>query len=70
MGLAVPRWVLAEEFRPKLVSGGLGLIFITVLTIISIVNKTKHNCANGILLESKKNIEQFIVAVIMDNDNN
>jgi preprotein translocase subunit Sec63 len=70
IGLAVPTFILDEAFRPKLVSGGLGLIFIIVLSVISIVNKTKNNCANGVLLESKKNLEQFIVAVIMDNDSN
>jgi translocation protein SEC63 len=70
IGLAVPTFILDEAFRPKLISGALGLIFIIVLSIISIVNKTKNNCSNGVLLDTKANIEQFIVAVIMDNDNN
>jgi preprotein translocase subunit Sec63 len=48
--LAVPVWILDPAFRPKLMAGAIGCVFVLVLTIYSYVNKNKYNCSNGIFL--------------------
>ena len=62
--LALPKWILAEEFRPQLytmmVIGFVGFF----LAIQVWARKASTETGNGIMIDSKINMKEFLIAVL------
>lgn len=70
MGLAIPTWLLDDEWRPMLVASGLCLSAGLFLWFYALQNNIRYNCANGISVASKENMTQMLVGILEDNDGN
>jgi len=70
MGLAIPTWLLDDEWRPMLVASGLCLSAGLFLWFYALQNNIRYNCANGISVASKENMTQILLGILEDNDAN
>jgi len=68
MGLAIPTWLFDEEWRTIMIpSVMMGFVAIG-LYVHQLTNNIRHNCSNGISINSKLEMEEVIVAILTDND--
>jgi len=66
----MPSWLLDPEWRTMLITSIFLLTAIVLLSVIAIVKKTSNNCSNGVLLDSRKNMLEMVVAILKDNAGN
>jgi len=68
MGLAIPTWLFDEEWRTIMVPSMMMGVAAIALYIHQLTNNIRHNCSNGISINSRLEMEEVIVAILTDND--
>lgn len=67
--LALPKWLLDEDFRPQLYTM-MVIAFVGFSLAISVwAKKSSTETGNGILIDSKANMKEYIIAVLTENAN-
>ena len=66
--LALPKWILAEEFRPQLYTMMVISFFGFFLAIQVWARKAATETGNGIMIDSKINMKEFLIAVLTQNE--
>ena len=67
--LALPKWILAEEFRPQLFTMMVIGFFGFFLAIQVWARKSSTETTNGIFIDSKANMKEYMIAVLTTNEN-
>jgi len=68
--LAIPAWLLLEEFRTKLI---MILFFCGVLSLLALkawLNQVGKVEESGVSSETKKSMKEYLIAILEDNPEN
>ena len=70
MGFALPKWMMKEEYKNYV----LGMIFVgicvIVLSVLGVMNVDTKHCQNGILIVSRDNMTDMVLAIFKENAGN
>ena len=70
MELALPTWLASEELRPQVLTVLVIAFVFAALALKVWRDKVQTETNNGILIDSKTNMREFILAILKDNENN
>lgn len=70
MGLAIPLWIFDEDYRTILIPGVMLTVIALGLYLHMLKNNIMYNCANGISIDSKAEMHNMIVCILLDNSSN
>lgn len=70
MGFALPQWMLEEENRVYLLGGIFVGCATIVLSLVTVMNVNNTHCKNGVMVASKDNMTDMIVAILDENKGN
>jgi len=70
IAIALPKWLFKEDMKPIIYACILFATAFILLTVGYIAQQDETTCGDGISLESKKNMSDFIAGVMVDNDSN
>jgi hypothetical protein len=70
IAIALPKWLFDKDIRPLLYTGIFIFTAFVLLSVAYIASSEEKTSSNGISLESKKSMGQFVCGVLSDNDSN